>query len=65
MRINEKAQKHLADVYEAEETEQVFRALNNIDMQTLAALSDKDIDLFITDRNSRYCILVGGYIESE
>lgn len=63
--ISRKVKEHLLEVYLAPETELVFTKLNSIDKQSLAGLTDKDIELFINDRNSRACLLLGGYIANE
>ena len=62
MQLSEKEQAHLLKVFMAKESEAVFSVLNKTDKKMLAALTDRDIELFIKDRNSRYCFLLGGYL---
>lgn len=65
MKLDIDAEIHLSDIVQAPEDRRVLNMLNKIDLLTLSTLTERDITLFIEDRASRWCLLVGGYVKHD
>lgn len=64
MKVDAEVEKHLSDLIQAPEDKRVLNMLNKVDLVALSTLTERDITLFIEDRASRWCLLIGGYLKN-